>query len=214
MATIFLWVFNHSLDFYFNKSFVVDRKDSILLLRVKEEAPQNITRYFINWPSYATCTDQKLDSGFTPIFCHTDSHYVKNQMNRSGKWKEAHKRTYLSGSTELCHKRGHMKFSSHHEMTREVASWCPSLWGKYWGMSSSRCFFDIVDIAMLTISCRYRVNIGTLSYLVYIFDIGMLTISCLYRVNIDALSSVACHTSLTSLTSSTSRCWRYRVDIV
>ena len=81
-------------------------------------------------------------------------------------------------------------------------------------MSSSRCFFDIVDIAMLTISCRYHVNIGTLSYLVNIFDIAMLTISCLYRVNIGTLSSVACHTSFTSLTSSTSRCWRYCIDIV
>ena len=79
-----------------------------------------------------------------------------------------------------------------------------------WGMSSSRCFFDIVDIAMFTLSCRYLVNIGTLSYprlhlrhrdvddivsiscqhrypvigglsyLVYIFDIAMLMISCLY----------------------------------
>ena len=64
-------------------------------------------------------------------------------------------------------------------------------------MSSSRCFFDIVDIAMLTISCRYRVNIGTLSYLVYI-DIAMLTISCRYCVNIGTLSSFACHTSFTS----------------
>ena len=86
----------------------------------------------------------------------------------------------------------------------------PLIMSTYGGMSSSRCFFDIVDIAMLTISCRYRVNIGTMLNVVYIFDIAMLTISCLYRVNIGTLSSVACLTLFTSFTSSTSRCWLYR----
>ena len=63
------------------------------------------------------------------------------------------------------------------------------------------------------ISYRYRINIGTLSYLVYIFDTAMLTILCLYGVNIGTLSSVTRHTLFTSFTSSTSRCWWYRVYI-
>ena len=44
---------------------------------------------------------------------------------------------------------------------------------------------------MLTISCQYRVDIGTFLYFVYIFnivDIAMLTISCQYRVDIVTLS--------------------------
>ena len=67
----------------------------------------------------------------------------------------------------------------------------------------------IVVIAMLTISYRHRVDIGTLSYLVYIVDIAMLTISYRHRVDIGT-----CQTSFTSFTSSTSRWWRYRIDIV
>ena len=43
---------------------------------------------------------------------------------------------------------------------------------------------DVFSISSTSRCWRYRVNIGTLSYLVYIFDIAMLTISCLYRVNI------------------------------
>ena len=75
----------------------------------------------------------------------------------------------------------------------------------------------IIDIAMLTILCQYRVEIDTLSYLVYIVyivEIAMFTISYRYLVNNGTLSLFACHTSFTSFTSSTSRCWRYRVDIV
>ena len=58
------------------------------------------------------------------------------------------------------------------------------------GMSSSRCFFDIVDIAMKS-PYRHRVDIGTLSYLVYIVyivDIAMLT----NRIDIVS-TSVPCH---------------------
>ena len=70
---------------------------------------------------------------------------------------------------------------------------------------------------IVSISCQHRYSvIGGLLYLVYIFhivDIAMLTISCRYRVDI-VKTSVPCHTSFTSFTTSTSRCWRYRIDIV
>ena len=69
------------------------------------------------------------------------------------------------------------------------------------GLSYLVYIVHIVDIAMLTISYRHRVDIGTLSYLVYIVyivDIAMLTISCRHRVDIGTLSSFACHTSFTS----------------
>ena len=49
-------------------------------------------------------------------------------------------------------------------------------------------FFDIVDIAMLTISYRYRVYVASLSCLVYTIYIMMLTILCRYRINISTLS--------------------------
>ena len=45
------------------------------------------------------------------------------------------------------------------------------------GMSSSRCFFDIADIAMKMISCQHRY----LSYLIYIEGIAMLSILCQHR---------------------------------
>ena len=32
--------------------------------------------YTLNF-TYATCTEHKLDRGFTHIFCYTDSHYVQ-----------------------------------------------------------------------------------------------------------------------------------------
>ena len=72
------------------------------------------------------------------------------------------------------------------------------------GLSYLVYIVHVVDIAMLTISCRYRVYIGTLSYLgdiVNIVDIAILTISRRYRVYIGTR-----HTSFTSLTSSTSQC--------
>ena len=64
------------------------------------------------------------------------------------------------------------------------------------GLSYLVYIVHIVDIAMLTISCRYRVYIGTLSYLVdivNIVDIAMLTISCRYRVDIGTLSYLVWH---------------------
>ena len=49
-------------------------------------------------------------------------------------------------------------------------------------------FFDIVDIAMFTILCQYRVNIGTLSYLVLHLrhrDVDdIVSISCQHRYSV------------------------------
>ena len=59
----------------------------------------------------------------------------------------------------------------------------------------------IINIAMWTISCPYRVDIGSLTYLVYIVYIAMLTISSRYRVDIGTQPYL-----VTSLTSSTSQC--------
>ena len=82
------------------------------------------------------------------------------------------------------------------------------------GLSYLVYIVHIVDIAILTISCRYRVNIGTLSSFAWQTSFTSSTLRCWrYRVDI-VYTSVTCHTSLTSFTSSTSRCWRYRVDIV
>ena len=84
---------------------------------------------------------------------------------------------------------------------------------------------------MLTTLYRYRVDIGSLSYLVYIVGIAMLTISCRYRVEIVTLSylvhivlhrrhrdvndivstSLPCHTSFTS---STSRNQKYTIALL
>ena len=67
---------------------------------------------------------------------------------------------------------------------------------------------------MLTISCRYRVNIGTLTYLVnivYIVDIAMLTISYRYRVDIGR-SSLSCLVYMVDIAMLTISC-RYLVDI-
>ena len=66
---------------------------------------------------------------------------------------------------------------------------------------------------MLTISCRYRVHIGTLSYLVYIVEIAMLTISCRYRVDIGILLYLVYIVNIVDIAMSTISC-RYRVDIV
>ena len=72
------------------------------------------------------------------------------------------------------------------------------------------CFFDIVDVAMLTMPCRYGVNIGTLAYLVYIFYITMLSISCQHRYPVIVFLSYILY--IVDITLLTISC-RYRVDI-
>ena len=66
---------------------------------------------------------------------------------------------------------------------------------------------------MLTISYRYRVDIDSLTYLVYIVDIAMLTISCRYRVDIGTLLYLVYIVNIVDIAMSTISC-RYRVDIV
>ena len=67
----------------------------------------------------------------------------------------------------------------------------------------------IVDIAMLTISYRQRVDIGTLSYLVNIVDIAMLTISYRHCVDIGTLSYLVYIVYIVDVNIS----YRHRVDI-
>ena len=67
------------------------------------------------------------------------------------------------------------------------------------GLSYLFNIVHIADIAMLTISCRYRVDIGTLSYLVYI---AMLTISYRHRVDIGTLSYLVYIVDIAMLTIS------------
>ena len=64
----------------------------------------------------------------------------------------------------------------------------------------------IVDIAMSTILCRYRVDIRSISYLVYIVDIAMLTISCRYRVDIGTLLYLVYIVNIVDIVMSTISC--------
>ena len=79
----------------------------------------------------------------------------------------------------------------HSDVDDTVSISCQHRYPVIGGLSYLVYIVHIVDIAMLTISCRYRVDIGTLSYLVdivYIVDIAMLTISYRHHVDIGTLS--------------------------
>ena len=71
-----------------------------------------------------TCTEHKLDRGFISIFCYMDYHYDQraNEPIEQGE-RCSYKDIPLRQIS--CHRTGHMDFSSHREMRRGAAKWCP-----------------------------------------------------------------------------------------
>ena len=100
MVTCFLWVFK-CLYFDFYHIFVIETKESFLLLRVKEVTLPNIKHYFIyiDWLSCETGTQQTLDRGLHLFSIIWTLMKFKMQMDRFSNGTATHIRTYLKGST-------------------------------------------------------------------------------------------------------------------
>ena len=67
-----------------------------------------------------TYKEHKLDRGFISIFFYTDSHYVQRANEPIEEGEKCAYKALLSRQY-ICHKTGHMKFSSHREMRRGAA---------------------------------------------------------------------------------------------
>ena len=78
MATIFLWGFSVMILNFIIVLWLIQRNQFYSceckrrLCRISR-----ITFFCKNCHSYVTCTEHKLDRGFIPNFCYTDSHYVQ-----------------------------------------------------------------------------------------------------------------------------------------
>ena len=91
------------------------------------EPPVSLTKIIlirlnsIYWFSYTSCTEHKLDRGFTSIFCYMDSHYVQKangpiEQGERCAYKNIPVRQYSH------HKTVHIKKNLHHEMRRDYLS--------------------------------------------------------------------------------------------